>query len=111
MGVYSCVLVSRVLLNVMGVYLCAVARRVMHNVMDVFMCGLAGKVHDKALQLQAIATVQLVINHGDTGPQNGTVSQKDRENNVKIQVSDTMYSAHAQGGNLHSFAPRMPVVK
>ncbi|KAK7115452.1 sodium/potassium/calcium exchanger 2-like isoform X2 [Littorina saxatilis] len=46
-----------------------------------------GKLQDKALQLQAIATVQLVINHGNnTTDQNGTISQVDRENNVKIQM-------------------------
>ena len=41
-----------------------------------------GKVHEKAMQLQALTTVQLVI---DQQPQNGNAV--DRENNVKIQVS------------------------
>ncbi|XP_076444378.1 sodium/potassium/calcium exchanger 2-like [Babylonia areolata] len=44
------------------------------------------KVHEKARQLQTIATVQLVINHGATDGQNGAVSQVDKENNVKIQM-------------------------
>ena len=75
--------------NVFGVYIYGLAGKTFHSVFGVYICGLAGKIRDKALQLQAIATVQLVINHGDTGAQNGTVSQVDRENNIKIQVSST----------------------
>ncbi|KAL8613431.1 hypothetical protein ACOMHN_057151 [Nucella lapillus] len=48
--------------------------------------GEEGRVHEKARQLQTIATVQLVINHGATDGQNGTMSQVDKENNVKIQM-------------------------
>ena len=94
MGVYVRGIAGKALRSVMGVYICGltwvctfVGWQAFHNVIGVYICGLAGKVRDKALQLQAIATVQLVINHGDTGAQNGTVSQVDRENNVKIQVS------------------------
>ena len=86
-GMYIYGLVVKAFHNVTGVYICGLAGKTFHNVFGVYICGLAGKVRDKALQLQAIATVQLVINHGDTGAQNGTVSQVDRENNVKIQVS------------------------
>ena len=86
-GVYIYGFVVKAFHNVIGVYISGLAGKTFHNVFGVYICGLAGRVRDKALQLQAIATVQLVINHGDTGAQNGTVSQVDRENNVKIQVS------------------------